>query len=121
MASSTSSVELTTVAFAGNSAGGGLVLAVLLALRDAGEPRPAAAIAVSPWTDLAGTGGSVRTNAATEAMLDPDHLPDTAALYVGDELLRHPYVSPLYGALHGLPPLLLQVGEGEILRDDARR
>ena len=54
-------------------------------------------------------------------MLDPDHLPDTAALYVDDELLRHPYVSPLYGALHDLPPLLLHVGEGEILRDDATR
>jgi acetyl esterase/lipase len=109
------------IAFAGNSAGGGLVLAALLALRDAGEPGPAAAIAVSPWTDLAGTGASLRTNAATEVLLDADHLPDTAALYVGAELLRHPYVSPLYGTLHDLPPLLLQVGDGEILRDDATR
>ena len=66
-------------------------------------------------------GGSLRSNAATEVMLDPLHLPDTAALYVDDELLRHPYVSPLYGDLHDLPPLLLHVGDGEILRDDATR
>ncbi len=111
----------TTVALAGNSAGGGLVLAALLALRDAGDPRPAAAIALSPWTDLAGTGESVRSNAATEVMLDPVHLPDTAAMYASAELLRHPYVSPLYGALHDLPPLLIHVGDGEILRDDATR
>jgi epsilon-lactone hydrolase len=110
-----------TIALAGNSAGGGLVLATLLALRDAGDQRPAAAIAVSPWTDLAGTGASLSSNAATEVLLDPVHLPDTAALYVSDDLLRHPYVSPLYGELHDLPPVLVHVGNGEILLDDATR
>jgi len=113
--------EPATIVLAGNSAGGGLALAALLALRDAGDRPPAAAIAISPWTDLAGTGASRWSNATTEVMLDPLELPATAALYVGDELLRDPYVSPLYGALHDLPPLLLHVGDGEILRDDATR
>jgi monoterpene epsilon-lactone hydrolase len=110
-----------TIVLAGNSAGGGLALATLLALRDAGDRGPAAAIALSPWTDLAGTGASRWSNAATEVMLDPVHLSDTAALYAGDDVLRDPYVSPLYGSLHDLPPLLLHVGDGEILRDDTTR
>jgi len=110
-----------TIALAGNSAGGGLVLAILLALRDVGERGPGGAVAISPWTDLAGTGASRWSNATTEVMLDAVHLPATAALYAGDDLLRHPYVSPLYGELHGLPPVLLQVGDGEILLDDATR
>jgi epsilon-lactone hydrolase len=109
------------VAIAGNSAGGGLALSVLLALRDAGDPLPAAAIALSPWTDLAATGESLRTNAATEVLLDPVHLPATAALYVDTEHLCHPYVSPLYGDLTGLPPLLVQASTSEILLDDATR
>jgi acetyl esterase/lipase len=108
-----------TIVLAGNSAGGGLVLAGLLALRDAGDPLPAAAVALSPWTDLAASGDSIRRNAATEVLLDPTGVLETARQYADD--LTHPYVSPLYGDLHGLPPLLLHVSDAEILLDDARR
>src|SRR5690349_14197717 len=73
--------EPATAAVAGNSAGGGLALATLLALRDAGDPLPAAGIAVSPWTDLAATGVSLVANAATEVFLDPAGITATAAHY----------------------------------------
>ena len=109
------------VAVAGNSAGGGLAIAVLLALRDAGDTLPGAAIALSPWTDLAATGASLRTNAATEVLLDADGVAATAAEYADAACLRHPYVSPLYGDLAGLPPLLLHASTAEILLDDATR
>jgi epsilon-lactone hydrolase len=110
-----------TIALVGNSAGGGLVLASLLALRDAGDPSPVAAVAISPWTDLAATGESITSNTATEVMLDPQGVTDTARLYADPDQFRHPLVSPLYGDLHGLPPLLLHVSGSEILRDDAVR
>jgi acetyl esterase/lipase len=110
-----------TVAFVGNSAGGGLALATLLALRDGGDPLPAATVAISPWTDLAVTGDSSTTNAASEVMLDAAGIADTAALYADEDQLRHPYVSPLYGELGGLPPLLLHASNAEILRDDTTR
>jgi acetyl esterase/lipase len=114
-------VDPATVALAGNSAGGGLALAVLLALRDGGDALPAAAVALSPWTDLAATGASITANAATEVMLDPTGIAATAALYADADQLRHPHVSPLYGDLRGLPPLLLHASGAEILRDDAVR
>lgn len=114
-------VDPATIAFAGNSAGGGLVLACLLALRDTGRQLPAAAIAISPWTDLANTGNSITSNAATEAMLDPTRISHTANLYADRAQLLDPYVSPLYGDLHGLPPLLLHASNAEILRDDSTR
>jgi epsilon-lactone hydrolase len=114
-------VDPATVAVAGNSAGGGLALALLLALRDAGDVLPAAAVAVSPWTDLANTGASIVANAATEVMLDPVHIADTAAHYADADRLHDPYVSPLYGDLTGLPPLLIHASETELLRDDAVR
>jgi monoterpene epsilon-lactone hydrolase len=110
-----------TVAFVGNSAGGGLVLAALLALRDGGQPLPGAAVAISPWTDLAATGGSITANAATEVLLDPLGIDATAAMYAAAHELRDPLVSPLYGDLRGLPPLLLHASSTEILRDDAIR
>ena len=109
------------VAFVGNSAGGGLVLAALLALRDAGESLPGAAVAISPWTDLAVTGASITANAATEVLLDPGGVKDTARLYADDERLTDPYVSPLYGRFDWLPPILVQVSSTEILLDDAVR
>jgi monoterpene epsilon-lactone hydrolase len=110
-----------TLAVVGNSAGGGLVLASLLALRDARDPLPVAAIAISPWTDLAATGASITSNAVTEVMLDPSAVTHTAALYADPDQFRNPLVSPLYGDLHGLPPLLLHASSTEILRDDASR
>jgi epsilon-lactone hydrolase len=107
------------VAFAGDSAGGGLVFAALLRLRDEGVELPIAAAALSPWTDLALTGESMRSNAKADPMLDPDNIPDLVRNYCADADPRHPYVSPIYGDCAGLPPALIQVGSDEILRDDA--
>lgn len=109
------------IAVVGNSAGGGLTLALLLALRDAGDPLPGCAAVVSPWTDLAVTGESITTNAATEVMLDPGGMRDTAALYADEAQVTDPHVSPLYGDPRGLPPVLVHVSGAEILLDDSVR
>ena len=105
----------------GDSAGGGLVLATLLRLRDEGLPLPGAAVVMSPWTDLALTGASLRTNAAAAPMLKAEQAPTLASYYLGGADPRNPYASPLYGDPAGLPPTLIQVGSDEILRDDAVR
>ena len=105
----------------GDSAGGGLVLAALVALRDAGKPLPAGAVCISPWTDLALSGASVRSKARVDPMLDPDKLEMYASYYAGAHELTTPLVSPLYADLKGLPSLLIQVGTDEILLDDATR
>jgi monoterpene epsilon-lactone hydrolase len=109
------------VAFIGDSAGGGLALALALRARDAGEALPAAIVALSPWTDLAVTGESIRRNARADPMLNADDVPHLAARYLAGADPRHPYASPLYGDPAGLPPTLIQVGGDEILRDDAVR
>ena len=109
------------VAFAGDSAGGGLLLATLLRLRDEGIELPAAAAAISPWTDLALTAPSLRTNADADPMLHPDNLPELAQGYCAGADPRNPYISPVYGEPAGLPPTLIQVGSDEILRDDSVR
>jgi monoterpene epsilon-lactone hydrolase len=108
------------IVVAGDSAGGGLALALLMALRDAGAPLPAAAICFSPWVDLALTGGSLHKNRATD-FINEEILKATAEMYLGGHDPRDPLVSPLYGDLHGLPPLLVQVGSAELLYDDGRR
>ena len=105
----------------GDSAGGGLTLSLLLKLRDDDHPLPRAAVALSPWTDLALTGPSLTSNAAADPMLNVDDLPQLARLYLGDADPRAPYASPLYGDPGGLPPVLIQVGGDEILRDDGVR
>ena len=106
---------------AGDSAGGGLSLAVLVVLRAAGTPLPAAAALFSPWTDLAATGESIRTNARRCAMFCGAAVAPTARLYLGDADPRNPLASPLYADLAGLPPLLIHVGANETLRDDSTR
>jgi len=98
-----------------------LTLALMLKLRDEGAPLPAAAIALSPWTDLALTGASLHTNAARDPMLVASEVPRFAQMYAGDADRRNPYLSPLYGDPRGLPPTLIQAGGDEILRDDATR
>jgi epsilon-lactone hydrolase len=105
----------------GDSAGGGLTLALLMKLRDEGLRLPDAAVAMSPWTDLALTGASLEENAAADPMLNTGDLPGAAAEYLAGADPRNPYASPLYGDPSGLPPVLIQVGGDEILRDDATR
>lgn len=105
----------------GDSAGGGLALATLLKLRDERCPLPGAAVALSPWTDLALTGASLKLNARSDPMLEVEHLPALVEEYLAGADPRLPYASPLYGDLTGLPPTLIQVGGDEILRDDAVR
>ena len=104
------------IAFAGDSAGGGLALATLLAVRDGGLPLPAAAAVMSPWTDLKSTGGSY----SRRDPLAPDgSWAVYSAYYAGDEDPGNPLISPLYGDLAGLPPLLIYVGDDEAMLDDA--
>jgi len=104
----------------GESAGGGLALATLLALRDKGLPLPAGTVALSPWTDLALTGESRRTKA--KVCLSPKGMAEVCTqYYAGDHDPFDPWVSPLYGGLHDLPPLLIYVGEYETLLDDSTR
>jgi epsilon-lactone hydrolase len=105
----------------GDSAGAGLTLCLLLKLRDDATPLPGAAVAMSPWTDLALTGLSLASNAAADPMLNADDLPELAQIYLAGADPRTPYASPLYGDPSGLPPVLIQVGSDEILRDDAVR
>jgi epsilon-lactone hydrolase len=114
-------VEPRQVAVVGDSAGGGLAFALLLRLRDQNRPLPAAVAALSPWTDLALTGASLRGNAKADPMLDVAELPRVVRSYLGGADPRHPWASPIYGDLAGLPPALIQVGSDEILRDDAAR
>jgi epsilon-lactone hydrolase len=109
------------IVFVGDSAGGGLVLATLYKIRDEGLALPRAAVAISPWTDLALTGPSLRHNAKSDPMMDVKQLPVFARRYLGDADPRHPYASPLYGDAAGLPPTLIQVGSDEILHDDGAR
>lgn len=106
---------------AGDSAGGGLSLSLMLALRTAGTPLPAAAALFSPWTDLAATGESIRTNAARCAMFNGADIGPSARHYLGNADPRNPLASPLYADLSGLPPLLIHVGADECLRDDSIR
>jgi len=105
----------------GDSAGGGLTMAMLITLRDAGDPLPAAVVLMSPWTDMEGTGESMKTRAEFDPWLKPEELPAMAALYIRDLDPRHPLVSPIYADLQGLPPMLVHVGHDEILLDDSVR
>jgi monoterpene epsilon-lactone hydrolase len=104
----------------GESAGGGLCLATLLALRDQGDPLPAAAVALSPWTDLTLSGESHRTKARV-CMSPPGMAEVCCKYYAGNYDRTLPWISPLYGDLHGLPPILIYAGEYETLLDDSTR
>jgi len=106
---------------AGDSAGGGLALAMLLRLRDAGEQAPAGAVLFAPWVDLTLSGDSIQDNGHRDPILTADFLADCARRYASATPLTHPLLSPLFADLHGLPPLMIHVGTEEILLDDARR
>ena len=109
------------VVVAGDSAGGGLTIALAVSARDAGLPLPAALACISPWFDLAGTGESIRSKAGVDPCFTPEGLHLQAREYLGDADPKHPLASPLYADLRGLPPVMVQVGEDELLLDDARR
>lgn len=109
------------IVLGGDSAGGGLALSLLLALRDSGVALPAGAALFSPWTDLAATGDSIQTNDRRCAMFYGRHIRLTARYYLGESDPRNPLASPLYADLKGLPPLLIHVGQDEVLRDDSTR
>jgi acetyl esterase/lipase len=106
---------------AGDSAGGGLTVATLVALRDAGVALPAAGVCLSPWVDLEGIGASMTTKASVDPMVQRDPLRKMAAQYLGGRDPRTPLAAPLYADLRGLPPLLIQVGTAETLLDDSTR
>ncbi|MFN8544987.1 MAG: alpha/beta hydrolase [Candidatus Binatia bacterium] len=109
------------LAVAGDSAGGGLTVATLVALRDAGVPLPSAGVCLSPWVDLEGTGESMRTKADADPMVDAGGLRQMAAMYLGGQDPRTPLAAPLHADLRGLPPLLIHVGTAETLLDDSTR
>jgi len=106
---------------AGDSAGGGLSLSLLVRLRDLGFAMPNGSILLSPWTDLTVSGSSVDGNRRKELWFTRKHLETWASYYVGRADARSPYLSPVFAELSGLPPLLLLVGEDEVLLDDALR
>ena len=106
---------------AGDSAGGGLTVATLVALRDAGDPLPAAAVCLSPWVDMEGIGDSMTTKADLDPMVSREELLEGAKMYLGDADPRTPLAAPLYADLSGLPPLLIHVGTAETLLDDSTR
>jgi monoterpene epsilon-lactone hydrolase len=114
-------IDPTRMSIIGDSAGGGLAAATLVALRDGGERLPGTTVLLSPWLDLALTGESLVTKADEDFMLMPAQLQEFASVYVGDDAARNPLISPLYADLSGLPPMLIQVGSTEILLDDAAR
>ncbi|MBP1484861.1 alpha/beta hydrolase [Acinetobacter nosocomialis] len=106
---------------AGDSAGGGLSLSTVIALRNAGLPLPAALVLLSPWVDLSLSGNTIKTHAAQDAMLSEDWLVWCAKNYCGQKPATDPTCSPLYADLTGLPPVLIHVGTEEVLLDDAKR
>jgi acetyl esterase/lipase len=109
------------IAVSGDSAGGGLSAATLVAIRDAKLPLPAAGALLSPWVDMEGIGASMTSNDSVDPMVHKDGLLGMAKAYLGGKDPRSPLAAPLYADLAGLPPLLIQVGTSETLLDDAAR
>ena len=109
------------IALAGESAGGGLAVATLLALRDAGTPLPSCAFLMSPYADLTLSGDTILGKQAVDPILTPDGLRLRVPDYVAGADASDPHISPVFGDLSGLPPLLIQVGSHEILLSDALR
>lgn len=106
------------IAIVGDSAGGGLGLALMMALRDAGEPGPCLGAFMCPWADLEITGDSATCE---DPLIPLEALRERGRLYAGPDHVRDPLASPLHGDFKGLPPLFLQTGDREILLDDSRR
>ena len=107
------------IVVAGDSAGGGLTVATLIALRDAGVPLPAAGVCLSPWVDLTCSARSYETRASADPIVRRESVGEMARAYLAGRDPRTPLASPLFADLSGLPPLLVQVGSDEVLVDDA--
>ncbi|MFL6519449.1 MAG: alpha/beta hydrolase [Chthoniobacterales bacterium] len=115
-----SGINPESIAVVGDSAGGGMTLALALRLRDAGEALPACLVCLSPWTDMTGNSETLTTNSECDSMFVGDDIERYASVYLGDQSRQNPLASPLLADLSGLPPVLIQVGRDEVLLDDAR-
>ncbi len=109
------------IVFGGDSAGGGLAVATLLSLRDAGEPLPAAAVLLSPFLDVTGSGKSMQSRADQDPWFSPEHLSIVADHYCEEHQRSFPLVSPVFADVEGLCPMFIQVGDDEILLSDSER
>jgi epsilon-lactone hydrolase len=114
-------VEPGHIAIAGDSAGGGLCLATALKLRDEGVTLPAALVPLSPWTDMAGTGETMATRAAVDMIVTPDAITQLSQVFLAGGDPHDLYASPHYADPTGLPSIYIQVGDEEVLLDDALR
>jgi acetyl esterase/lipase len=113
-------LEPQNIAVAGDSAGGGLALALVMQLRDLGETLPSCVACISPWTDMTASGNSIGANSERDPMFSAEDIGRYASVYLGSESREDPRASPLLGDFTELPPLLTHVGESEVLLDDAR-
>lgn len=109
------------IVFAGDSAGGGLAVGTMLALRDAGDPLPAAAVLLSPFLDATGSGDSMQTRATQDPWFRPEDVSVVADFYCEPHQRRFPMISPVFANIEDLPPLFIQVGDDEILLSDSKR
>jgi acetyl esterase/lipase len=107
------------LAIAGDSAGGGLAVATLVSARDQGLPMPAAAVPISPWSDLTCTNESYKTRAEADPMVGSGSIGNMANRYLQGKDAKNPYASPNFASLKALPPLLIHVGRDEVLLDDS--
>lgn len=107
------------IILAGDSAGGGLILALLHSIKSSNMKMPAAAVCLSPWADLTGSGDSILTNARKDILLNINNLNKSADIYVGKADIKDRLISPLFGTMESFPPLLIQVGSDELLLSDS--
>jgi epsilon-lactone hydrolase len=107
------------IVIGGDSAGGGITASALVALRDAGDALPAGGVCISPWVDLTNSNESFKTRAEADKLFGPNQAAEATALYLGDGDPKQPLASPVFADLAGLPPLLVHVGDAEVLLDDA--
>lgn len=114
-------IDPNRICVAGDSAGGGLALALVMRLRDGGEDLPACVVCMSPWTDMTGSGDSIVANSERDPMFSAEDIGRYASVYLGAQSPEDPLASPLFGDFAQLPPLLIHVGETECLLDDARQ
>jgi epsilon-lactone hydrolase len=116
-----SGIDPESMAVVGDSAGGGMTLALALRLREATEPLPGCLVCLSPWTDMTGDSDSLTTNSERDSMFVAEDIARYANVYLGGQSRQSPLASPLRADLSELPPVLIQVGRDEVLLDDARK